>query len=205
MNSSRARKSYSMRRFLLVLLAGVPALSTCARNESTTAQAGVITAGAIEIMASTNQTLGLTFPVSAGTVLAPFVLTNGYLFQTGERAEAGEGGKAVYAFAVTNAGEYVIHATVNAPAEDSNSFFLNIDGNPEDPLMIWDIDPTSGFEERVVSWRGDGSDGADQFIPKRFKLTEGKHQLIIFGREPDAQLKSISIRPAKPEPSAEKK
>lgn len=133
---------------------------------------------------------------------APFVLTNGYLFQPEARAELGEGGKAVYTFVITNAGDYVIHAVVNAPAEDSNSFFLNIDGKPEDPLMIWDIDPTSGFEERIVSWRGDGSDGADQFAPKLFKLTEGKHHLFIFGREPDAQLKSISIRPAKAESAA---
>jgi hypothetical protein len=184
-----------MRRFLVLLLACAPGLSALAQNEKTNAPSE---------LKKESAAAGLTFPASAGTVSAPFVLTNGYLFQPGERAEVGEGGKAVYDFAITNAGEYVIHAIVNAPGEDSNSFFLNIDGKPEDPLMIWDIEPTSGFEERVVSWRGDGSDGADQFAPKRFKLAEGKHQLIIFGREPETQLKSISIRPAKVESSAGK-
>jgi predicted secreted protein len=190
-----------MRRFLLLFLAGMTAISARAQNGKTNGQIELKDGPSIVIISSRTVTNGLAFLASAGTVSAPFVLTNGYLCQPGERAEVGEGGKAVYDFAITNAGDYVIYALVNAPGEDSNSFFLNIDAKPEDPLMIWDIEPTSGFEERVVSWRGDGSDGADQFAQKRFKLAEGKHQLIIFGREPETQLKSLSIRPAKPEPN----
>ena len=63
-------------------------------------------------------------------------------------------------------------------------------------MMIWDIDPTEGFEERAVSWRGNGDASSDEFAPKRFHLTAGAHKLIVVGREP-ALLKSISIREAK--------
>jgi hypothetical protein len=63
--------------------------------------------------------------------------------------------------------------------------------------MIWDIDVTMGFEKRVVSWRGNAADsGSDQFAPKRFMLTAGAHKLVIVGREPDTQLKSLTIRAA---------
>jgi hypothetical protein len=102
---------------------------------------------------------------------------------------------AIFSFTITNAGNYVMQAVVNAPGEDSNSFYVNVDAQPEDPVMIWDIDVTNGFEERTVSWRGKGEAESDEFVPKRFNLSAGAHKLIIVGREP-AQLKSISIRPA---------
>src|SRR5215813_4037319 len=126
-----------MRRFLLLLLTCAPALAALAQPDKTNAPTE---------LKKENAAAGLTLAATAGTISAPFVLTNGYLVQPEARTELGEGGKAVYDFAITNAGEYVLHAIVNAPAEDSNSFFLNVDGKPEDPLMIWDIDPTTGFE-----------------------------------------------------------
>ena len=131
--------------------------------------------------------------VAEATVSAPFVVKDGAISQPSQ-TELGEGGKAVFRFSVAKAGRYVIHAVVNAPDEDTNSFFLNIDAQPEDPLMIWDVAVTSGFEERVVSWRGSGDSSSDEFAPKIFELTAGEHTLNLVGREP-AFLKSVSIRP----------
>lgn len=133
-------------------------------------------------------------PASAAVVTAPLVLKDGAITHP-ETTELDAGGKAVFTFTVAKAGNYVIHAVVNAPDEESNSFFLNIDAKPEDPLMIWDMEVTKGFEERIVSWRGNGDSSADEFAPKRFALTAGEHKLILVGREP-ALLKSVSIRPA---------
>lgn len=134
-------------------------------------------------------------PVSKAQVTAPFVLKDDAISQPAQ-TEVSDGGKAVFTVTVPKDGNYVIHAVVNAVDEDSNSFFLNIDKQPEDPLMIWDIDVTKGFEERVVSWRGNGDSSSDEFAPKVFKLTAGEHKIIIVGRE-HCFLKSISLRPAK--------
>jgi hypothetical protein len=136
----------------------------------------------------------LMLPASAAVVSAPLILTNGCISQP-ETTELAGGGRAVFNFTVTNAGNYVVQALVDAPAEDSNSFYVNVDVPPKDPAMIWDIDVTSGFEERTVSWRGKGTAESDEIVPKRFNLSTGTHKLIIVGREP-AELKSISIRPA---------
>ena len=138
----------------------------------------------------------LVLPASAATVTAPLALANGIISQP-ERTELDEGGKAIFAFTITNAGDYLIKAVVDAPGEDANSFFLNIDAQPEDPLMIWDIDETSGFEERTVNWRGNGDPepSTSQFKPKTFTLSAGEHKLIIVGREP-MSLKTVSIEPA---------
>jgi hypothetical protein len=133
----------------------------------------------------------VTLAASAGVVTAPLVLKDG-AFSQPEQTELAGGGKAVFEFSLAKAGNYVIRAVVNAGGEDANSFYVNVDAQPKDPLMIWDCDVTSGFEERTVSWRGRGSPEQDEISPKVFHLSAGAHKLIIVGREP-AQLKSISV------------
>ncbi|MCU0786131.1 MAG: hypothetical protein MUF81_19200 [Verrucomicrobia bacterium] len=82
---------------------------------------------------------------------------------------------------------------MNAPNEGANSFFLNLDAEPQDPYMIWDIPPTSGFEPRTVSWRGNGTYNNSEFVPKVFNLGQGSHQLILRGREAYTALQSLTI------------
>jgi hypothetical protein len=148
------------------------------------------------------QALGQSFRASAAVLTAPLVLTNDYFFLASDQAEVAAGGKAVFNFTVTNAGNYIIETLVNAPDESSNSFFVNVDAQPVDPDMIWDIEVTTGFEKRVMNWRGNGDANTDEFTPKRFKLEPGAHTLVIVGREPGVQLKSLSIRPAPPQQPA---
>jgi hypothetical protein len=145
----------------------------------------------------------LRLPVSAGTVsldatagviTAPFIITNGYVCQTIETGVT-NGGRAAYNFALANAGAYVVQALVSAPDGGANSFYVGMDGEPEDPYMTWDIPLTSGFELETVCWRGNGTYDANEFVPKVFNLDRGAHQLIIRGREANTLLKSINIVP----------
>ncbi len=186
-----------MKPILLSFLSCLFVLACVAQDAKTRAQAEAkkTEAAPAAVTNAPALTTGNVFPVTAGVIAAPFVVTNDYLYQPGPQTEVGAGGKALYTFAVTNAGTYVIQAVVSAPAEESNSFYLNIDAPPEDPAMIWDIPVTTGFEARVVSWRGDGSDQDDQFVPKKFQLTPGTHKLFLYGREPDVKLKTLAIMP----------
>jgi hypothetical protein len=93
------------------------------------------------------------------------------------------------------AGDYVVSALVNAPDEGANSFYLNIDAEPQDPTMIWDISPSGGWTQRTVSWRGNGTHENNQFDPKVFNLEAGTHQLIVRGREGNSQLATFTIAP----------
>jgi hypothetical protein len=136
---------------------------------------------------------GLTFPVSAGVISAPFVLANNYISQSVQTTVPTNGGRAAFNLTITNAGYYVIQGLVNAPDASANSLYVNIDAEPQDPLMIWDIVMTSGFEQRLASWRGTGTDTSDQFVPKVFNLAAGAHQVIFRGREANVQLQSFSL------------
>jgi hypothetical protein len=99
------------------------------------------------------------------------------------------GGRATYTFNVPNSGNYVVVGYVNAPDDSANSLWVNIDAEPIDPVSIWDIPFTSGFEARAVSWRGT----AGLEFPRIFALSAGTHTLIIRGREAGVQLDRIEI------------
>jgi hypothetical protein len=148
----------------------------------------------------------LTFEAESGILTAPFAAVNGgtntYITQTVDGTIT-TGGQAIYNFTITNTAtaNYVIQALVNAPALTANSFWVNIDAQPTDPDMAWDILPiTSGFEQRLVSGRGNGTADADQFVPRIFTLAPGAHQLIIVGREAGTQLDRLSIIKLPPAP-----
>jgi hypothetical protein len=135
---------------------------------------------------------GLVLQASSGVLTAPFVLASGSVSQAISTGVT-NGGTATYMFSVTNAGAYVVQLLVNATDLSANSLYVNIDGVPQDPEMIFDIPVTSGFEERIVSWRGNGTADANQFVPEVFNLTQGVHQLLIVGREANVQIEQLSI------------
>lgn len=159
-------------------------------NNGTASATSTLTVG---VVAPPSPTAGLSFQAADATVTAPFALSGGAVAQTVQTVDPTQGGQAAFSFYITNAGNYVIQALVSAPNDANNSFFVNVDGQPVDPTMIWDIPLTSGFEQRIVSWRGSGSDVNNEFVPAVFNLTAGAHQLIVRGREANVALQSVAI------------
>jgi hypothetical protein len=127
-----------------------------------------------------------------GSITTPFIITNGHVCQLTQTGLTNSG-RVAFGFTVTNDGVYLIQARVAAEADDANSFFVDIDAEPADPVAIWDIPVTQGFEERLVSWRGNGTFTNSDFSPKAFYLAAGAHQLIVRGREANASLQGITI------------
>jgi hypothetical protein len=139
---------------------------------------------------------GIYLPAVSGSVTAPLMSASTYLYQAIQTTDVTNAGTASFWFTNTTAGAYAIQATVNAPGDANNSFFVNIDSLPQAPTMVWDILPyTLGFEPRLMSWRGNGDNQTNQFVPKVFNLTAGAHRLIICGREPNTFLRSITVQP----------
>src|SRR6185312_10911390 len=94
---------------------------------------------------------GLVVLPADGIIASPFVLTNGYIYQSVQTTDPTLGGSAVFNFVITNSGSYTISGYVNALSDAANSFYVNIDAEPTDPMMIWDIPLTSGFANEAVS------------------------------------------------------
>jgi hypothetical protein len=137
--------------------------------------------------------LGLSFPSIAGATTAPFTVTpNNTISQTTETVDPSQGGRASYYFNVPSAGNYTVSANVLAPSDSANSLFVNIDGEPTSPTMVWDIPVYAGFTNQLVSWRGTGP---TPISPQVWTLTAGIHQLIIRGREAGVEFGLITIAP----------
>lgn len=136
----------------------------------------------------------LSWEAEDGVITAPFSVSDGYIYHTTQATDPLAGGKASYTFNIDTPGEYIIKTIVNAETTSRDSFFVNIDDEPTSPDMIWDIMPlTNGFEERTVSWRGSGTFDNNEFVPKRFTLSAGNHELIIRGRESNTKLDSLRL------------
>ena len=135
--------------------------------------------------------LGLSFPSTAGAITAPFAVTpNNTISQTTETDDPTQGGRASYYFTVPSAGNYIVSANVYAPSDGANSIFVNIDGEPTSPNMIWDMPIYAGYTNEVVSWRGSGT---TPISPQIWSLTAGIHQLIIRGREASVEFGQVTI------------
>jgi hypothetical protein len=149
-----------------------------------------------------NTVSGLTFASTSGSISAPFYVTNNNAIVQSAYTSLAASGQAIYTFTIGTAGNYLVSAQVNAPSLDNNSFWVNVDAQPTDPTMIWDVPVTTGLTALNVSWRGNGTTSSSspsgltaQFAPKVFNLSAGTHKLIVRGREGLAQLGSITIAP----------
>jgi len=132
------------------------------------------------------------FEAESGSIESPFSVSDGAIYQRAS-SSLSNGGRAVYTFTIVEQGDYIVVGRVNALMNNSNSFYVNIDAEPTE-VMAWHIRPyTVGFDERIVSWQGTGTDVAPQIDPKAFMLDPGYHTLIIRGREGATQLDSLSI------------
>ena len=138
--------------------------------------------------------LGLSFPAPAGTISAPFYVSNGSVQQdVTTSAIDGTNGSATYTFTVPVSGQYSLNAVVNAPNTESDSFFLNVDSPPRTPANLWDITPTQGFETHPVSFRGSSPLTDVDHTPQVFTLSAGVHQLFLLGREDETQVQTFTF------------
>ena len=141
--------------------------------------------------------LGLAFDATNGSITLPFQPDAKGVFQSVTSAVT-NGGIAVYNFSCPTPGRYVLQCVVTATNSAGNSFFVNIDSVPVDPIMVWDVPINPTEQSQTGSWRGANGTESDQYIPLVFYLSAGNHTLRFVGREPFCFLRTISITPVVP-------
>lgn len=158
--------------------------------------AGNQTASSVTVSVQNSGTI-VRWAATDGTITSPFTASNGAVSQN-TQTTLSSGGRAVYTFSVPTSGTYTVATIVNAPSDGENSLYINIDADPTDPQMVWDIPITSGSQSRTAAWRGNGTPEANQFTPKYFTLSAGQHTLVVVGREANVSLFSFAVQSAAP-------
>jgi len=138
--------------------------------------------------------------VESGKITAPFVVSNGFLWQLQSKVH-GNPGRAVYHFALTSGGSYVLRALVNTSGEGPHSFLVNIDAEPDRTAMVWDVPRASGLTNQIVSWSSEVVPNQVRLPRKVFHLPAGEHDLIICGNAGDAQLARFVLVGLPPAPT----
>jgi hypothetical protein len=60
--------------------------------------------------------------------------------------------------------------------------------------MVWDIvNLTNGFQERIVSWRGNGTYNKNEFDPKVFSFSTGTHELILMRKRAYTHIDKLKL------------
>lgn len=132
------------------------------------------------LVASPTKGQPLLLEAESGQIHLPFVVTNGCIWQHVQTGPT-NGGRAAYHFTITNAGSFVVLARVLSPQSATSAFYVNIDREPEEPAMVWDVPRLNEFTNQLVSWRQDPARVNAVFVRKVFALGAGAHQLIIRG------------------------
>jgi hypothetical protein len=137
----------------------------------------------------------LAFTPQQMTITGPMTLTNGILVQPCETGITNSG-RMSCRFKVANAAEFAVAADVRTAGAGGGSFYVNIDGEPVEPEMVWEIPATRSFALRVATW-GRSQTNAKP-APKYFQLAAGEHELIVRGRSAGVEVRSLLVvqRPA---------
>jgi len=133
-----------------------------------------------------------TLKASDALVSNGMVFENDAVFHTAGSFNPANSGLALFNFNIEVAGEYALDALVLAPDRSSNSFFIDIDREPNaDKAWRMVADPAIVKKRvRVGNFAPDPNDPAPEH---RFILSEGSHQIFIRGREPNTRLFEITV------------
>jgi hypothetical protein len=137
---------------------------------------------------------GLVWEAESACFAYPYTILSGkYLYNDWPAKTPAAGGQALFFFHVDQPGDYVVMGKAHAYAAANRSLYINIDAEPADSTMAWDIPIASGFLWRTVSWRGTGTVDTNQDAPKVFTLTAGDHYLVLRGKDEKVKLDSVGI------------
>lgn len=132
----------------------------------------------------------------ASSITDPFINIGGSIFQYKTSSISG---RAQFDFNLPESGDYSISGLINAPSQGSNSFYINIDDEPDPKVETngWYIPTTGGYDNRFVNWGGEFNYGVRDAngvsVPKFFTLSAGNHKLIVKGREEGTAFRSFDL------------
>jgi len=135
--------------------------------------------------------VSIYIPLAAGsaTLSAPMSLSTDPADPTQQfiSTSTGNAGSASFDFYVPEAGDYIVWCRVFAPTTLRDSFFVAVDGGPQD---IYDM--AAGNWTNVWQWTRVNGQTAGAY-PRIFTLAAGSHSIVFFGRESASMLNRMII------------
>jgi hypothetical protein len=106
-------------------------------------------------------------------------------------------GQIILDFTLDSSGDFNISCRTLAPSEDRDSFFIALDGEPDQPF-ITSTCPASPDWQWVDLPSGPVTCPGTLPAPRRFSLSAGAHELVFASREGQSAIDRIDVRIADP-------
>ena len=106
---------------------------------------------------------------------------------------SGDNGSAAYTFYVSSPGNYVIWGRCIVPSGTSDSFFIQVDDEPDVIWFVFQGGNYVNWEWDLVSAVGAGTGYVPEFDPYIVYLNEGIHNIIVKRRDPGTKLDKLII------------
>ncbi len=133
----------------------------------------------------------LPIEAESGVLTSPMSMLSDGQASQGKCIVSSGGGGAVFTVKIPAAGDYTIWSRVIAFTSNNDSFFVSVDGGPEDVF-----DCAEGKWSPVWQWsRVNGRNGSNPLTlnPRVFTLAEGTHTLVFRTRDPITYLDRLLI------------
>ena len=143
---------------------------------------------------STTTLLRLYLEAEKATLTSPMSVVTDTTASGGAyiRSSQAESGSAVFSFSAPSSGTYVVWGRINSPDTTTDSFYVSVDGGPEDIYDTAENGWSSSWQWTVVNGRG--SSGTPLALnPRTFSLSAGTHTIRFRAREANTKLDRIFI------------
>jgi hypothetical protein len=147
----------------------------------------------VTVIGRPSELVYLPFEAEAGTLTSPMAISidpvsGGYVSSTIDQQ-----GAASFQFPVSVPGTYIIWARIIAVSGAHNSFYVSMDGGPEDIFdMAADLWSNAWQWDRVTGRAGSPNTVPMQ-VPRTFQLSSGTHSLVFRCREDSSLLDRLVI------------
>jgi hypothetical protein len=105
---------------------------------------------------------------------------------------AAESGSATFTINLPVAGTYILWGRVLAPSYGADSFYVSVDGGPEDVYDVAEGTWSANWQWTRVNGRG-GTGKPLTLNPRTFQLSAGTHKINFRTREANSRLDKIFI------------
>lgn len=144
--------------------------------------------------ASTTDATSVTVEAESGRISSPMVAGFDARASGGRYVYTTSGGRGVaaYTFTVPTSGQYVIWCRVLGVSGTKDSFYVSVDGGPEDVFDMAENRWSPDWQWTVVNGRG-GTSEPLRVNPRVFMLSAGTHSIVFRGREISSGLDKFVI------------
>jgi hypothetical protein len=147
----------------------------------------------VTVIARPSELVYLPFEAEAGSITAPMAVSTDPVSGAYVSSPMDEQGTVSFQVPVSVPGTYIIWARIVAVDGAHDSFYVSIDGGPEDIFdMAVDVWSSSWQWDRVTG-RAGSSNSIPMLVPRTFQLSAGSHSLAFRCREDGSLLDRVIV------------